>query len=93
MITIYHNNRCSKSRNGLQILKNSGKPFEVVTYLKDVPSENELKNIISLLGIKPIELVRKNEAIWKEQYKGTKLSDADLISLFLQSYTQKYIHE
>ncbi|MBP93310.1 MAG: arsenate reductase (glutaredoxin) [Flavobacteriaceae bacterium] len=85
MITIYHNNRCSKSRNGLQILKNSGKPFEVVTYLKDVPSENELKNIISLLGIKPIELVRKNEAIWKEQYKGTKLSDADLISAMVKN--------
>ncbi|SFN64658.1 arsenate reductase [Bizionia echini] len=85
MITIYHNNRCSKSRTGLQILKNSGKPFEVVTYLEDVPSENELKNIISLLGIKPIELVRKNEAIWKEQYKETELSDADLISAMVKN--------
>ncbi|OBX23987.1 MULTISPECIES: arsenate reductase (glutaredoxin) [Bizionia] len=85
MITIYHNNRCSKSRSGLEILENSGKPFEVKKYLDDVPSEAELKNVITLLGIKPIELVRKNEAIWKEQYKGTDLSDADLISAMVKN--------
>ncbi len=79
MITIYHNNRCSKSRNGLGILENSGKPFQVIKYLDNVPTEAELKNIISLLRIKPMELVRKNEAIWKEDYKGKDLSDAEII--------------
>lgn len=85
MITIYHNNRCSKSRSGLEILENSGKPFEVKKYLDDVPSEAELKNVISLLGIKPIDLVRKNEAIWKEQYKGNDLSDDEIVSAMVKN--------
>ena len=66
MIKIYHNNRCRKSREGLKILEESGKDFEVIKYLEEVPSKSELKQIIVKLGISPIELVRKNEAIWKE---------------------------
>lgn len=85
MIKIYHNNRCSKSRNGLQIVEQSGKPFEVVKYLEDVPSEKELKDIIKLLGIKPIDLVRKNEAIWKADYKGKDLSDAEIIKAMAEN--------
>ena len=80
MIKIYHNNRCSKSRCGSELLEKSGKEFKVVKYLETPPTENELKDIISLLSITPIELVRKNEAIWKENYKGKKLSDAEIIS-------------
>ncbi|MGY0392560.1 arsenate reductase (glutaredoxin) [Bizionia sp. KMM 8389] len=80
MITIYHNNRCSKSRSGLEIVENSGKPFQIKKYLEDTPTEAEIKNIISMLGISPIELVRKNESIWKEQYKGKDLTDAEIIS-------------
>ncbi len=79
MIKIYHNNRCSKSRCGVQALEESGKQFEVVKYLEDVPTKSELKNIIKLLGITPIELVRKNEAIWKENFKGKTLSDDAII--------------
>ncbi|EDP70546.1 arsenate reductase [Flavobacteriales bacterium ALC-1] len=79
MIKIYHNNRCSKSRCGLEILENSGKEFEVVKYLEDVPSKSELKQLIMLLNIKPINLVRKNEAIWKSEYKGKTLSDQQII--------------
>lgn len=85
MIKIFHNNRCSKSRNGLQIVEQSGKPFEVVKYLEDVPSEKELKDIIKLLGIKPIDLVRKNEAIWKADYKGKDLSDAEIIKAMAEN--------
>ena len=85
MIKIYHNNRCSKSRNGLQIVEQSGKPFEVVKYLEDVPSGKELKAIIKLLGIKPIDLVRKNEAIWKADYKGKDLSDAEIIKAMVEN--------
>lgn len=80
MIKIYHNNRCRKSRCGLEILEQSGKPFEVVKYLEDTPSTKELRDIISLLKIDPIALVRKNEAIWKENYKGKELKDADIIT-------------
>ncbi|SFZ91722.1 arsenate reductase [Flaviramulus basaltis] len=83
MIKIYHNNRCSKSRNGLEILKNSGKDFKIVKYLEDVPSKKELKDIIKLLGIKPIELVRKNEAIWKSDFKNKDLTDEQIIEAMI----------
>ncbi|MFV0565317.1 MAG: arsenate reductase (glutaredoxin) [Flavobacteriaceae bacterium] len=79
MITIYHNNRCSKSRNGLELLEQSGKEFKVVKYLEDTLSFNALKEIISLLDIKPIALVRTNETIWKEQFKDKPLTDTQII--------------
>jgi arsenate reductase len=84
MIKIYHNNRCRKSREGLQILEDSGKPFEVVKYLEDIPTKAELKQILELLKISPLELVRKNEAIWKEQFKNKDLSDDELISAMVK---------
>ncbi|WP_428742471.1 arsenate reductase (glutaredoxin) [Tenacibaculum sp.] len=85
MIKIYHNPRCSKSRQGLEIVENSTKEFEVVKYLDNVPSEKELKEIISLLGISPIQLVRKNEQIWKDNFKGKELSDAEIIKAMVEN--------
>ena len=84
MITIYHNNRCRKSREGLEILENSGKPFEVKKYLEEVPTKKELQLVISKLGIKPIELVRKNEAIWKEKFKDRTLPDTQIIDALIE---------
>ena len=77
---IYHNNRCSKSRQCLAVLEKSNQDFEIVNYLDTPPSINELKKLLKMLGIKPIELVRKNEAIWKEQFKGKELTDEAIIS-------------
>ncbi|GAA4270200.1 arsenate reductase (glutaredoxin) [Hyunsoonleella aestuarii] len=79
MIKIYHNNRCRKSREGLNILETSGKEFKVIKYLEDTPSIEELGKIIKILNIKPIQLVRINETIWKENYKGKNLSDEEII--------------
>ncbi|WP_341221203.1 arsenate reductase (glutaredoxin) [Polaribacter atrinae] len=79
MIKIYHNPRCSKSRQGLEILENSKKEFEIVKYLEEIPTEKELTEIIKLLDITPIQLVRKTEKIWKENYKGKELSDSEII--------------
>lgn len=83
MIQIYHNPRCSKSREGLQILENKGKNFEVIKYLETIPSQKELTRIVSLLGIAPIDLVRKNEAIWKSDFKGKTLSDSQIIDAMI----------
>ena len=80
MIKIYHNPRCRKSREGLAIVEASGKKFEIIKYLDDQLSEAALTEIINLLGIAPIALVRKNEKIWKEEFKGKTLSDAAIIS-------------
>jgi len=76
---IYHNPRCSKSRQGLAILEASKLSFETINYLETPVTIKELTEIIKLLEISPIDLVRKNEAIWKENYKGKKLSDSEII--------------
>lgn len=85
MIKIYHNPRCRKSREGLQILEESGKDFEIVKYLENTPTKEELSDIIELLGIKPIDLVRKNESIWKENYKNKQLSDNEIIKIIIKN--------
>ncbi len=85
MIKIYHNPRCSKSREGLAVLENSKKEFEIVKYLDAVPSKDELTEIIRLLGISPMQLVRKNEKIWKENFKGKELSDAEIIITMIEN--------
>ena len=85
MITIYHNPRCKKSREGLEVLKNSGKEFEVRQYLKDPLSEEELEKLLKKLEIMPIDLVRTNEKIWKEEYKGEDLGDDQIIKAMVQN--------
>lgn len=85
MITIYHNARCSKSRCGLEIIENSGKPFEVINYMKNVPTRAELKALIKLLKIKPINLVRKKEALWISKYKDKELTDAMIINAMVEN--------
>lgn len=76
---LYHNPRCSKSRQGLAVLQNANIDFEIIEYVKNPLSEKEIKDILKKLKIDPIELVRKNEAIWKEKYKGHKLNDNQII--------------
>lgn len=84
MITIYHNPRCSKSREGLVLLEKSEKDFEVIKYLESLLNEEELKTIISKLGIKPIDLIRTNEAIWKSDYKAKELTDQQIIKAMVK---------
>lgn len=79
MITIYHNNRCGKSRNALHILEEKNIPFKVVEYLKEVPSVAEITEIVKKLGIAPYELIRTKEQVYLEQYKGKQLSDKEWI--------------
>ena len=85
MIKIYHNNRCSKSRCGLKILENSGKDFEIIKYLENVPTKKDLKSLIKMLNIEPIDLVRKNEAIWKSDFKGKDLKREQVINAMLDN--------
>ena len=84
MITIYHNPRCSKSREGLQLLELEGKPFTTVKYLNEPLTKEEIANIINKLGIKPIDLVRQKEDIWIKNYKGLELSDGKVIDAMVQ---------
>ena len=82
---IYHNPRCSKSREGLAILEASKVNFETIQYLETPITKDELIHIIQLLNISPIDLVRKNEAIWKENFKGKTLSDSEIIMAMIQN--------
>ncbi|EMI15863.1 arsenate reductase [Rhodopirellula maiorica SM1] len=81
MTTIYHNPRCSKSRQAVELLESHGVEFDVVKYLDAPPSEKELGRIVKLLGIKPEQLVRKKEKLFGELGLGDKqLSDNDWIA-------------
>ncbi|WP_290700369.1 arsenate reductase (glutaredoxin) [Lacinutrix sp.] len=84
MIKIYHNNRCSKSRLGLEILENLGQNFEIIKYLENVPTKSELITLIKLLKIEPIALVRKSEAIWKTEFKNKTLTDETIIDAMIK---------
>ena len=65
-IKIWHNARCSKSRNAVKLLEDKNLDFEVVEYLKVAPSKNELKLVLSQLNITAKELLRTGEAVYKE---------------------------
>ena len=81
---IYHNPRCSKSRQGLAILNESNSEFEIIKYLESSLSLKELHEIVELLNISPLQLVRKNESIWKENYKGKDLSDVEILNAMIE---------
>ncbi|NDP26381.1 MAG: arsenate reductase (glutaredoxin) [Flavobacterium sp.] len=85
MIQIYHNSRCGKSRECLAFLEDSGKEFEIIKYLDDVPTFEELKSIVKKLNIKPIELVRQKEKIWIENFKDKTLSDDEIIQTMISN--------
>ena len=79
MIQVYHNPRCSKSRECLLFLESSGVDFEAVHYLNDTPGVDELKVLIQKMGIKPIELVRQKEEIWISKYKDKKMTPSQVV--------------
>ena len=76
---IYHNPRCRKSREALKYLQDKRYDFEVKDYIKNLLSIEEIVELIESLNIKPLELVRKNEAIWKENFKNKDLDDNQII--------------
>ncbi len=81
---IYHNPRCSKSRQTLAIIEEAGTEHEVILYLDTPPTKSELKKILKKLGKKPIEIIRKGEAIFKEHYKGKELTDSEWLDAMVK---------
>ena len=84
MMKIYHNPRCTKSRQTLELIRNAGIEPEIIEYLNNVPSEAELKELIALLGIKPYDLLRRGEADFKDHFKGKDLSDDEWIAAMVK---------
>ena len=77
---IYHNPRCSKSRKTLSIIQEMGNEVEIIEYLNSPPTAKELEVILEMLNIQPIELIRKNEIIWRENYRGKQMRDDEIIN-------------
>lgn len=84
MLKIYHNPRCSKSRETLNIIQESNTEVEIVEYLNDVPTAKDLKSILDKLGLSAKDIVRKGEPIYKEQYKGKTLSNEEWIEAMVK---------
>jgi arsenate reductase len=81
MISIYHNNRCSKSRDSLAILTEQNIEIKVIDYLKNPPTTKQIKSLLKKLKMKPLELLRKSENLYKDNYKDENLSDDEWIEL------------
>jgi arsenate reductase (glutaredoxin) len=80
---IYHNPRCRKSREALELLTKNGVKLEVIEYLNTPPSEQELREIVAYLGVSPEEIVRKGEPEYKENFKGKMLNDEQWIKALI----------
>lgn len=84
-VTIYHNPRCSKSRQTLSLLEEKGVEIDVIEYLKNPPDENTLNEIIKKLGIAPHDLLRKNEDEFKQLGLDKKnISDEEIITAMVK---------
>ena len=85
MIKVYHNNRCGKSREAIKIVEASGKEFEIIKYLENPPTFDELELLLKKLNYQPLDLVRQKESIWTERFKGKKLSNEEIIKALVEN--------
>lgn len=85
MIQIYHNPRCGKSRNCLAFLDDSGQDYEIIKYLEQPPTYDELVSLLKKLNMKPLELVRQKEKIWIENFKNKTMTDDEIIQAIISN--------
>ena len=81
---IYHNPRCSKSRQTLQLIKDAGADVEIIEYLKNIPTEDELKMLLMQLNLKPVDIIRKGEVVYKEKFKNSNFNDDEWIKIMIE---------
>ena len=82
---IYHNPSCSKSRICLDVLNEQKLDFEVVTYIKSPLTKTQLEDLLLKLQLKPSELVRKNESVFKESAKLKALTEQEILQLMVEN--------
>ncbi len=82
---IYHNARCRKSREALALLNEAGKEVELVEYMKNPISEKELKKVIKLLKIKPYDLLRRKEKVFKEKFSDKDKDSFDWVKAMIEN--------
>ncbi len=85
-LSIYHNPRCSKSRQTLQLINDAGVDVDVIEYLKTPPTADTINNFLDLLSLQPRELMRTKEAEYKElNLANSQLSNDDLIAAIVNT--------
>jgi arsenate reductase len=80
----YHNPRCKKSREGLQLLEEKGIQPEVILYMTESLSPMDLEDVLVKLDIDAEDLIREKEAVWKEEFKGKELSEDELVLAMIE---------
>jgi len=85
MVTIYHNNRCSKSRDALALLQEKGQEVEVINYLIDSPTIPQLAALLKKLQMGPEDIIRKSEKLYKEVYAGQHLTQQEWLQVLSEN--------
>ena len=85
MIKVYHNARCKKSRVGLQFVQEHTNDVEIIEYLKNPINENILKDLLIKLNLRPHDMVRTQEAIYKSNFKGKNFNDDEWIKIMIEN--------
>lgn len=85
MMKIYHNPRCQKSREALSILEDKGLKPEIVLYLEQPLSRAELQNLLKMLDMLPSELIRREEPLFRENFKDKELSETEWLEVLLEN--------
>ena len=83
-IKVFHNNRCSKSRQALALVRDISEDIEVIEYMNSGISKEALRTMLNQLNMAPLELMRKGEAAYKEHVRGKDLTEDQLLDLMLQ---------
>jgi arsenate reductase len=84
-IKIYHNPKCKKSRAGVEYLSSKGINFQIVDYPKKGVSKEDLREILLKLNVRPMDLIRTNEEIYKKQFKSKNFNDEEWIQIIQEN--------
>ena len=82
---IYHNPRCSKSRQTLQLIKDANIEVKIVEYLNEIPTKEELKLILMKLNLQPKDIVRQGEKIFKEKFKNSNFNNDEWLQILVEN--------
>jgi arsenate reductase len=84
-VTIYHNPRCQKSRQALALLREKGIEPEIVEYLKDIPTAEEIKKVLARLHVPVSDIIRREEQEYKTRYKGMSFNEDEWIQILREN--------
>lgn len=85
MITIYHNPRCSKSRQSIAFMEQEGVAYKIIKYLDADLNETDLKAILQKLNYAPIQLVRTKDSLWKDNFEHQSYEDEEIIKIMVKN--------